>query len=450
MLTRLIVLSALSVLSVANIAFAGEAAHVVFVAGQVQLGADAVTLNRVVQEGDELTTGSDGYVYLKTIDNGFLILRPNSKARIVSYKVDAVQPANTRIKLELDHGIARAISGEGAKHARENFRFNTPVAAIGVRGTDFTVYTDDATSRVAVLSGGVVVSGFSGACGPEGSGPCEGASSRELFARQAGQVLQISKGQATPQYLPSSTASPDNSAPPRSDEPSAKSSGGTGAGTAGAKDVNLDPQKNADIVSRANSNLPSVPSTPTSPVQPVTPMPPVTPVEMPPQIVWGRWQTVLDQAANIKYENMLNAGTHQLIASNAHFVLLRTRGTEWQMPNTGVINFGLRDSAAYITDESRSAITAANIENGHLQVDFAKATFRTGFDLVSNNERFNMQSRGAIAPDGRFAADTPILKPNNMDVSGVLSQENGGTAAYLFQGRIDDHRSAAGATYWTK
>lgn len=448
MLTRLIALSALSVLSAAaGLAFAGEAAHVVFVAGQVQLGGAPVALNHAVQEGDELVTGSDGYVYLKTIDNGFLILRPNSKARIVSYKIDTAQPANTRIKLELTHGIARAISGEGARNAKENFRFNTPVAAIGVRGTDFTVYTDEATSRVAVLSGGVVVSGFSGACGPEGTGPCEGASSRELFARQAGQILQINKGQATPQYLPSSSASPDNSAPPRSDEPGAKSSGGTGTGTTGAKDLNLDPQKNTDLVSRASLPLPSVPSAPSSPEQPVAPV--IPPVEMPPQIVWGRWQTVLDQAANIKYENLLNAGTHQLIASNAHFVLLRARGTEWQVPNTGVLNFALRESAAYITDETRSAITAATIENGRLQVDFAKATFNTGFDLVSNNERFGMQSKGAVAPDGRFAADT-VLKPINMDVTGVLSQEKGGTAAYLFQGRIDEQRSAAGATYWTK
>jgi hypothetical protein len=122
-----------------------------------------------------LSTGGDGFIYIKTVDNGLFILRPATQARIAAYHVDAKNPANTHVKFELLSGVARSKSGDAVKQARQNFRFNTPVAAIGVRGTDFTVFTDNDTSRVAVISGGVVVSGFSGACRPEGAGPCEGA-----------------------------------------------------------------------------------------------------------------------------------------------------------------------------------------------------------------------------------------------------------------------------------
>jgi hypothetical protein len=37
-----------------------------------------------------------------------------------------------------------------------------------------------------------------------------------------------------------------------------------------------------------------------------------------------------------------------------------------------------------------------------------------------------------------------------MQVDGVLSNANGGSAGYLFQKRLDDSRTTAGVTYWAK
>jgi hypothetical protein len=421
-------------LMAASLAQAGEAARIVFVAGEVQTAGNQLQLGNAVQEGDEVSTGADGYVYLKTIDNGFLILRPNSRARIVAYHIDMQKPANTRVKLELLSGVARTISGDGVKQARQNFRFNTPVAAIGVRGTDFTVYTDQETSRVAVISGGVVVSGFAGACGPEGSGPCEGTASRELFAKQAGLLLQVRKGQPAPQLLPNSGASPDVIAPPRADEPNGKGAGATGSGSATAKDVNLDPQKTTDLNKLAAAATAN----------------PIPVIEPPRQIIWGRWQQVLDQPGTVDLAKQLE-GKAQLIAINTQFALLRAKGSEWQVPTTGSLNFGLRDSGAYIIDEAHNnALTAAKVENGRLSVDFAKATFATSLDLVNQAERFKLQSTGQIGPDGQLYGASQLSRPTNMGVSGFLSAENGGSAAYLFQSRLDDQRTATGATYWTK
>ena len=154
-----------------------------------------------LQEGATLITSANGYLYIKTTDNGFFILRPNTTARVPTYQVDASQPQLSRFKIELTTGVLRSISGQAVKQARQNYRLNTPLAAIGVRGTDFTVYTTSQVTRVAVTSGGVVVSGFGTGCAADGLGPCETADRQELFANQPGQILQVLPGSMAPQRL---------------------------------------------------------------------------------------------------------------------------------------------------------------------------------------------------------------------------------------------------------
>lgn len=429
------------------LAQAGEAAHVVFTAGNTRVSGKPVALGNAVQEGDEVTTGADGYIYLKTVDNGFLILRPSSRARIVAYHVDKNNPANTRIKLELLNGVARSISGEAVKQARQNFRFNTPVAAIGVRGTDFTVYTDQEISRVAVISGGIVVSGFSPTCGPEGSGPCEGKASRELFAHQVGQLLQVRKGTAAPQLLPLSGNSPDVTTPPRNDEPPGKTSSTPSVGSilAGA-DISLDPHKNAGLIARITAaSTPPMPSpvviTETGVEQPAQPQR---------QILWGRWQVIVDNAANLDITNAIN-NKAQLLALNTYYAVLRSQGADWQTPVTGNIGFALKQSEAFILDESTRKISAAKLENGKLDIDFATARFSTSFDLVSQqNQRHVFRAQGDVLRDGKLLGDNQLKLPTNMAVQGAMGPANGGEAAYIFQGRIDNQRLGTGVTYWAK
>jgi hypothetical protein len=437
------ILFALSLLLAAAIAHAGEAAHVVFVAGDARIGGENIAFAQAVQEGSEIATGADGYVYLKTVDNGFLILRPNSRARIASYHVDRQNPANTRVKLELLSGVARSISGEGVKQARQNFRFNTPVAAIGVRGTDFTVYTDQETSRVAVVSGGVVVSGFSATCSRDGGGPCEGKATRELFANQVGQLLQVRKDQLIPQLLPNNNSlSPDSSAPPRNDEPSSKTSSNTinAAQSLLASDISLDPQKNADLLARFRA-LTAQQTLPT----------PVTSVEQPQrQIIWGRWQALLDQPANIDIVKLINNNA-QLLALNSYFAVLRTPGADWQIPASGTAGFALKQSEAYILNEPTRTFASAKLENAQLQIDFGKASFATSFDLVSQqSERYKFNAIGDVTRDGQLLGANQLILPTNMSVSGAVGPANGGTAAYIFQGRIDNQRQATGITSWAK
>jgi hypothetical protein len=433
----------------AQLAHAAQAGKIIFAVGQAQVVDRPASEGAAVQEGDMLTTGADGFIYVKTVDNGLFILRPNTRARIASYHIDANDPTNTRIKLELLSGVARSKSGDAVKLARQNFRFNTPVAAIGVRGTDFTVFTDQDTSRVAVITGGVIVSGFVGACRPEGIGPCEGTTSRELSAAQHGQLLQVQRGQVAPQLMQGGALAPDQMAPPRGDEPIGKNGGVNSASSIVPIEPSLDAKKNESLITAGAGAGSTTPGTP-----PVVTAPPVVEVVTPPvpqlperTILWGRWQPVLGQPAQLG----LNADNADRIALMSNFVLFRTQGRDYVQADHGTIGFGLKASEAYVfNDDPSKAVIPATIQNGQLNVDFGKSTFATSFDLNANNEVFKMRSEGAVGPDGKLYGGYQFTNPNNMSVNGVLSNEQGGAAAYLFQGRLDATRTANGATYWGK
>lgn len=461
MLRQILIISAFAFAAAAH---GAEAGKVIFAAGAAQVADKAGAEGTSVQEGELLTTGKDGFLYVKTIDNGLFILRPNTKARIVSYRIDAKNPANTRIKLELLSGVARSKSGDAVKLARQNFRFNTPVAAIGVRGTDFTVYTDDETSRVAVLTGGVVVSGFAGNCSPEGGGPCEGAASRELFAGQRGQLLQVKRGDTAPQLVPSSGNGPDQVAPPRADEPVAKTGGSSTTAPV------IDARK-SENVGKLVSQLPppqnQQPQQPNSPIETPTEKPPVVivpqpdPIEPPPvvvvepvpqlpakQVVWGRWQSVAAAPATLDLEEQL-ASVNTKIALRRNYALFQTPGADYVAPERGSVGFDLKSSEAYVYTSDGASPKEATISNAKLTVDFGARTFNTSFDLgTSAGETFNMAADGDVGKNGRLFGNEAWRAPTNMSVDGQLSNENGGAAAYIFERQLDANRTVNGGTYW--
>lgn len=418
-----------------------DAGKIIQAIGDVRLGSAPAKVGDTVKAGDSLATGSDGYLYLKTVDGGFLILRPRSDAKVVSYHVDAAQPANTRVKIELRQGVARSISGEAVKNSRENFRFNTPVAAIGVRGTDFTVFTDEQTTRIAVVSGGVVVSGFGAGCAPEGAGPCEGSAKRELYAGQSGQVLQVNRGQAVPQLLRGSALSPDAGAPPRSDEPVKSGNGSSGVTATGSTAANSPASTDPNLAPLKLSGLDKLATTTT-----VAAPPPATVSPSAPAIVWGRWQPLADMPADIDLSKL--QADYQRVAMDSYFALLRGKDTLWQSPTDGSVSFTLQNSQAIV--QSGAAVTAAGVENGKLTVNFASSSFATQFDLVTQGQRIARQAEGTVFKDGTFGNPNQFLGNNNMQVQGVLANDPGPRAAYLFQSRLDDNRVANGVTYWAK
>ena len=433
-------LGAFFVLFVSCAAYGQEAGQVVQAIGGARLAGVPSKVGDKVQVGDSLSTDGDGYLYIKTVDGGFLILRPRSEAKVLAYTIDAAQPSNNRIKFELSRGVARSISGAAVKQSRQNFRFNTPVAAIGVRGTDFTVFTDAQTTRVAVVAGGVVVSGFGAGCTEQGMGPCEVSAKRELFAGQESQVLQVSRGQAVPQLLRGSSLLPDVSAPPRADEPANTSANSTSikvATSPGSANVNQEP------------NL--APLKLTTLDQQLNPLPVV-----PPAIVWGRWQPLLDNPAEISLSSLLTA--NQLVGTNIYFALLRNKDKQWVSPSEGAASFSLQSSMVVVQANGVGAVFPATLENGKLAVNFINSSFTTQFDLLTQGQRIARHAEGSVFKDGTFGNVSQFWGNNSMQVQGVLAQNPGLSGAYLFQSRLDDGQGtgplagqlASGITTWTK
>ncbi len=439
MLSRFITMLIL-LLVVTSLVQAAEAGRIVFVAGQVHVSSRALVLGDAIQEGDEIATGADGYAYLKTVDNGFLILRPGTRARIAAYHVDQKNPANTRVKLELLSGVARSISGEAVKAARQNFRFNTPVAAIGVRGTDFTVFTDQETSRVAVISGGVIVSGFSGGCGPEGGGPCEGGFSRELFANQLNHILQIQRGQIVPQLLPSNGLSPDLSAPPRSDEPSVKAASGVDPVKLGANDLILDPKKTTGLL-----NITNVPLRPTV-VVPVVAVVPVVVAPSSPEILWGRWEAVASLPADAPVLDKLKNGTYDPATVIGSFAISRVSNSALVLPKEGHAAFSLAGSEAY-TQVAGQAPTVAQIADSRLDIDFFLRAFSTTLKVVSPGAQVDIFAQGDVTLKGELVSN---IVQSNATVKGYLGGANAQEAGYVFKSIDQPALSAFGATKWSR
>lgn len=435
--------------SIADIASAAEAGRVVFTTGQAQVGQRAAVQDGAVQEGDQLSTGADGYVYVKTVDNGFLILRPNSTARVVAYAIDKADPSKTQVKLELLQGVARAISGQGVQHAKQNFRFNTPVAAIGVRGTDFTVYTDQQTTRVAVVSGGVVMSGFGAQCLAAGTGPCEGRDARELFAGQKGMLLQVERGNELPQLLHNPALSPDQAEKPRADEPAPKQA----APSAPMAQVNLDPQRSARSLENARTVAPNLPipaPTPTPTPQPpvVDTPPPVVIVEPPvvpsrpavPEIFWGRWQAI----AGSPVQPSRTGSDVESASYLGRYSITRLKDTALVMPKEGKAGFTLTGGEAIMTINNSDQI--ANIESGNLNMDFSKRTFDTALVVTAGANRADVSGFGVVTDKGRLYE----TDGSNTIIRGYVAGERADQAGYIFRNSAKPGIVVSGATLWKR
>lgn len=148
--------------------------------------------------GSTIRTGSGGHVHLRFVDGTLISVRPNSELVIVAY--EGTDAAVAQFKLELSKGSARTVSGDGLKKSREKFRLNTPIAAIGIRGTDFTTVATGQETWVEVHSGEVVMAPFDAICRADGFGPCNTDSAQSLSGGSK-EILRLRTGASTPEVL---------------------------------------------------------------------------------------------------------------------------------------------------------------------------------------------------------------------------------------------------------
>lgn len=150
----------LGVLGFSAPVFADVAARVTFVTGQVSV-IDSNNNKRSVFKGDLIRGGekietANGRIQVRMTDGGIIVLRPNSIFEITRYSFSRDTPELGTVLFNFIKGGARAISGAIGKANRVSYQFKTPVATIGIRGTDYSsALADDGTLTVTVTDGQV-------------------------------------------------------------------------------------------------------------------------------------------------------------------------------------------------------------------------------------------------------------------------------------------------------
>ncbi len=129
------------IICVSGLQAADSAAMLVASRGEVT--ASSADIERVLTQGDPVfvedlvTTGDKSFAILQFIDGAKVTVRPNSKLIIDQYVfTGGDQDAAT---LNLLEGGLRIITGAMAKTQPESYKVKTPVALMGVRGTEFAI-----------------------------------------------------------------------------------------------------------------------------------------------------------------------------------------------------------------------------------------------------------------------------------------------------------------------
>ncbi|MGB5277819.1 MAG: FecR domain-containing protein [Gammaproteobacteria bacterium] len=95
-----------------------------------------LSVGDAVYVGDKIVTGEDGFLRLHMVDNARLDLRCYSIMVIEKYDL---QKTNRRSILNLLQGSLRKVTGEIGKWTEDIYELKTPVASVGVRGTEYAL-----------------------------------------------------------------------------------------------------------------------------------------------------------------------------------------------------------------------------------------------------------------------------------------------------------------------
>lgn len=125
------------------IGHAAGAARVEFASGPVV----AITAAGVQRElsrgaelhaGDAVRTGDNARLQLRFSDGAMMSLQAQTEFRIDDYKYNGQQDGQERGFFSLIRGGLRTITGLVGRSNRDNYRVTTPVATIGIRGTEYS------------------------------------------------------------------------------------------------------------------------------------------------------------------------------------------------------------------------------------------------------------------------------------------------------------------------
>jgi hypothetical protein len=145
MRARLIVAGLVLGAALVNPALSQTAGVIQFVAGDVQLvqpdGAERAARKGVaVNVGDTLATAKGAMAQLKMGDGAVVVVVPESRVTVAEFRYTGVEDGTEKVRYRLEQGGFRAVTGAIGRTHKKNYVIETPIAHMGVRGTDHETY----------------------------------------------------------------------------------------------------------------------------------------------------------------------------------------------------------------------------------------------------------------------------------------------------------------------
>lgn len=404
--------------------------HVSLLIGQAHLvhadgSRSALQRGSPVAVGDRIETGANGQVHLHFVDNAAVAVRPDSVMQVQAYQYDPRRPEASEVRLKLERGTGRSLSGGATQVDKTRFRLNTPIAAIGVRGTDFVVHAQADAVRATVADGAIVVSPYGVACQASGLGPCAGLDSRELSAAMGRLMAEVRPGERSTNLVPATDLAAVSTALAQDRQERnanrqqqalelARNAGLTAAEPTPGQQQRGNDQAAAEVLTLAAVRMPNL----------------NRPPELGAQLVWGRWAVTSSENDKLTLPFALARVNRQVTVADQEMGLFRREGAgsggQLLPEATGVAQFRLtRASASF---EGAQGLEVAAILASNLTVDFNRRTFATALNLSTpSGATGGLRLAGDVRADGIFA-----LASGDQRVAGAVAL-NGKEAGYLFE-----------------
>tara|TARA_B100001059_G_scaffold236702_1_gene289206 strand:+ start:2161 stop:3636 length:1476 start_codon:yes stop_codon:yes gene_type:complete len=418
-----------------------------------------------VSEGDRIDTESSGHVHLRFYDDALVSVRPNSQLTIWRYEFDPLNPADSAIKFDLKEGVTRAISGAAAKAARDRFRLNTPVAAIGVRGTDFVVSADAASTKAVVNEGAIVMAPYSNSCRADALGPCL-ANALELTDSSL-RLASVEQDQPLPQLLPlSAVRSPDKiqeqvqlaisgSATPAASAVTLATSATPSSDQEVSNQVLLEGVTSPAVNAEAKVAAETASVTDFIPVDPIsvsaegnviefdfTPPSPLTAKSLSDrQLVWGRYADSPLASDRLALDFEEARASRRITVGTLDYGLFRFEPGPRRLAGDLEIT-GFQLTSAQAVFNSQTGIVAMSVNGGSLDINFQDNSFATALNLTHElTGEVDFVANGVVVDGGFFRAIEATQR-----LSGAVSLD-GAEAGYQFEKQLAEG-VVSGLTLW--
>lgn len=387
-----------------------------------------ITKGAAVHVGDQLITQAGGHVHIQFIDGAKVSLRPSSRLTIEDYS-QGQNGRNSAIRFRLDEGVMRSMTGGWGEAERERFRLNTPLAAIGIKGTDFIVKTDANRTLASVVTGSIILSPMDLQC-RSSLGACDNGRAQILSDAMNGQLLELKKGQLNPSLIPAFDLLA------KKDAVTLRTAMLTDKKKLASSDEAATTEPDAAAGDPANQSV-TLGTTAITTAQNV--------LASKEDLIWVRFPWVqrfsgdqftksFEEAKLSGMEALAGIGSYALYRDNSINPVFN--------PNVTSANFQLKDSLATFYNPSTFSHQLVSVDRGTLTVNFANNTFATTLGMHNATlGSTSIAAQGVVTGNGNL-----IGTSGDAWLQGGLNN-TGKNAGYLFE-KTYSQGTVSGITLW--